>query len=128
MRGALTIPEGDFDKDFKVGLSDFAMLASEWDEGARSNMFDMTYDGIVDFADLSKFTDNWLVKGGGQGFIIGAPAEATCKRLACTRNRALFLEIVPTKTLLCRNQVVREEAHALRVRVSLHFVIEGHVC
>lgn len=69
----------------------------------------------------------WL-EGGGQGFIIGAPAEATCKRLACTRNRALFLEIVPTKTLLCRNQVVREEAHALRVRVSLHFVIEGHVC
>jgi len=58
------LADGDFNSDTQVDFRDFGRLAARWrraDAGERSGGDGVVPDGIVDFDDLSRFADVWLV-------------------------------------------------------------------
>jgi len=58
----LELPAADLSYDGIVNLRDFAILAGDWRREGACIRGDIERDKVVDYKDVSKLTDEWLLK------------------------------------------------------------------
>jgi hypothetical protein len=62
-----SLPIADVDLDYEVNLYDFSVFAGAWGAEDGQNQYDPLcdisdpVDGIINFADLEVFVDEWLI-------------------------------------------------------------------